>query len=140
MRKLMLIILTLTLIGGAVQAGQDFTINRYFASNAVIADKFVGQLPQPVTIAVLEFKGRGIIQGKASMVAAKLREAMFKTGKYQVVSSDEINKALISNGFKVTNCNDKECKQKSKFHAHSRILSPHFLNFPNFLNLLSSIH
>ncbi|MCD6163216.1 MAG: hypothetical protein J7K40_12525 [candidate division Zixibacteria bacterium] len=112
MRKLIIPILMITLTASFCWADgseSDFTIAEYFASNALVVPKIINQIPTPETIVVLELKGTGIIQVKASYATEKLRTELYESGEYQVMAREQMNKILATIGFKISGCFDEKC-------------------------------
>ena len=71
---------------------------------------FIG-LPfaQDITIAVLEFEGKGVSQSEASILTDRLRDEMFNTGIYIVLERGEMDEVLKEQGFQQTGCVTSEC-------------------------------
>jgi curli biogenesis system outer membrane secretion channel CsgG len=61
---------------------------------------FIGlAFPQDITIAILEFEGKGVSQSETSTLTDRLRDEMFKTGIYIVLERGEMDEVLKEQGF-----------------------------------------
>ena len=61
------------------------------------------------TMAVLEFKGKGISQTDASALSDRLNNELYKLGTYRLVERNQINEILIEQGFQQSGCTSDEC-------------------------------
>ena len=64
---------------------------------------------QDITIAVLEFEGKGVSQSETSTLTNRLRDEMIKTGEYIVLECGEMDEVLKEQGFQQTGCVTSEC-------------------------------
>jgi hypothetical protein len=64
-------------VGGWVDLG----VVRYFTLLLFIGLAFT----QDITIAVLEFEGKGVSQSEASILTDRLRDEIFNTGSFNVI-------------------------------------------------------
>ena len=71
---------------------------------------FIGlAFAQDITIAVLEFEGKGVSQSETSTLTDRLRDEMFKTGIYIVLERGKMDEVLKEQGFQQTGCVTSEC-------------------------------
>ena len=71
---------------------------------------FIGlSFAQDITIAVLEFEGKGVSQSETSTLTNRLRDEMIKTGEYIVLERGEMDEVLKKQGFQQTGCVTSEC-------------------------------
>jgi len=71
---------------------------------------FIGlAFSQDITIAVLEFEGKGVSQSETSTLTDRLRDEMFKTGIYIVLERGKMDEVLKEQGFQQTGCVTSEC-------------------------------
>ena len=61
------------------------------------------------TMAVLEFKGKGISQTDASALSDRLNNELYKLGTYRLVERNQVNEILIEQGFQQSGCTSDEC-------------------------------
>jgi len=71
---------------------------------------FVGSsFGQDITIAVLDFEGKGVSQAETSTLTDRLRDELFKTGVYNVLERGLMDEILKEQGFQQTGCTTSEC-------------------------------
>ena len=71
---------------------------------------FIGLVfAQDITIAVLEFEGKGVSQSETSTLTDRLRDEIFKTGVYNVLERGLMDDVLKEQGFQQTGCTTSEC-------------------------------
>jgi len=71
---------------------------------------FIGlAFTQDITIAVLDFEGKGVSQDDASILTDRLRNELFKTGSYNVLERAMMDDILKEQGFQQTGCATSEC-------------------------------
>ena len=71
---------------------------------------FIGLVfAQDITIAVLDFDGKGVSQAETSTLTDRLRDEMFKTGIYIVLERGKMDEVLKEQGFQQTGCITSEC-------------------------------
>ena len=71
---------------------------------------FIGlSFSQEITIAVLDFEGKGVSQSETSTLTDRLRDEMFKTGVYIVLERGKMDEVLKEQGFQQTGCVTSEC-------------------------------
>jgi len=78
---------------------------RYFTLLLFIGLAFT----QEITIAVLEFEGKGVSQSETSTLTDRLRDEMFNTGIYIVLERGKMDEVLKEQGFQQTGCVTSEC-------------------------------
>jgi len=64
---------------------------------------------QNITIAILDFEGKGVSQSETSTLTDRLRDEMFKTGIYIVLERGKMDEVLTEQGFQQTGCTTSEC-------------------------------
>ena len=64
---------------------------------------------QDITIAVLEFEGKGVSQSETSTLSDRLRDELFNTGIYNVLERGLMEDILKEQGFQQTGCTSSEC-------------------------------
>ena len=71
---------------------------------------FIGlSFAQDITIAVLEFEGKGVSQSETSTLTDRLRDEIFNTGIYIVLERGKMDEVLKEQGFQQTGCVTSEC-------------------------------
>ena len=71
---------------------------------------FIGlSFSQDITIAVLEFEGKGVSQSETSTLTDRLRDEMFNTGLYIVLERGKMDEVLKEQGFQQSGCVTSEC-------------------------------
>ena len=71
---------------------------------------FIGlAFAQDITIAVLEFEGKGVSQSEASILTDRFRDELFNTGSYNVLERAMMDDILKEQGFQQTGCATSEC-------------------------------
>ena len=83
----------------------DLGMVRYFTLLLFIGLVFA----QNVTIAVLEFEGKGVSQSETSTLTNRLRDEMIKTGEDMVLERGEMDEVLKKQGLQQTGCVTSEC-------------------------------
>ena len=71
---------------------------------------FIGlAFAQDITIAVLEFDGKGVSQSEASTLTDRLRDELFKTGIYIGIERGKMVEVIKEQGFQQSGCTTSEC-------------------------------
>jgi curli biogenesis system outer membrane secretion channel CsgG len=71
---------------------------------------FIGlSFAQEITIAVLDFEGKGVSQSETSTLTDRLRDEIFKTGVYNVLERGLMDDVLKEQGFQQSGCVTSEC-------------------------------
>jgi len=80
-------------------------VNKYISLLLLIGLSFA----QEITIAVLDFEGKGVSQSETSTLTDRLRDEIFKTGIYIVLERGKMDEVLKEQGFQQTGCITSEC-------------------------------
>jgi len=79
-------------------------------TNRITLLLFIGLVfSQDITIAVLEFEGKGVSQSETSTLTDRLRDEIFKTGVYNVLERGLMDDVLKEQGFQQSGCVTSEC-------------------------------
>ena len=71
---------------------------------------FIGFLSaQDITIAVLDFNGKGVSQSEASTLTDRFRDEIFKIGNYSLVERELMENILKEQKFQQSGCESDEC-------------------------------
>jgi len=65
-----------------------------------------------INVAVAEFKAEGVGTSDAAVVADILRAELVKSGKYNVIDRQNMDKIMAEHAFQQTGCTDQECAVK----------------------------
>jgi TolB-like protein len=68
-----------------------------------------GQKQQKVTVAVLDFDGKGVAESEASILSDRFRTELVKTNALTVVERGQMNTILEEIGFQQSGCTTSEC-------------------------------
>jgi hypothetical protein len=90
--------------------GKDYNIYDGPQSEfSVLPESYIKKSTEPLTIAVAEFDSKNTSMLVASAVSDFLRNSLVKTGKYIVISSNNMKKILEEQQFQQTGCTSREC-------------------------------
>jgi len=71
---------------------------------------FIGYLSaQDITIAVLNFTGKGVSQSEASTLTDRFRDELFKIGNYSLIERELMENILKEQNFQLSGCASDEC-------------------------------
>ena len=78
--------------------------------NRIILLLFIGlSFAQEITIAVLDFEGKGVSQSETSTLTDRLRDEILKKGVYNVLERGLMDDVLKEQGFQQSGCVTSEC-------------------------------
>ena len=89
-------------------------MNKLFKTSLVLSLIIAFTIPQvyvkaQIPIAVVDLEGKGISGTEASTLSDRLRDELFKTGKFKVMERGMMDQILEEQGFQISGCTSNEC-------------------------------
>ena len=69
----------------------------------------LSRLSSQITIAILDFEGKGISETEASALTDRFRAELFNLGRFRLIEREQMNEILREQGFQQTGCVTTEC-------------------------------